>query len=167
MDKFYVDAMLGKFGKILRILGFDTLIADPGLSDTEILERCLLENRYLITNDKLFHSRMANKKNSDNSDAKSLLLDSAVDQTDQLEIFFTYFGIDKSFIDLDHPEKFLTRCTTCNGELQEISKEEVKDKINNGTYESQDHFWICSECHNIYWIGSHWKNIKVSLEKIK
>lgn len=159
--------MLGKFGKILRILGFDTLIASPDLSDTEILEQCLLENRFLITNDKLFHARMATRKNSNGSDAKSLLLDSTAEQSDQLEKFFSYFGIDKSFIDLDHPEKFLTRCTICNGTLREISKEEVKDKINNGTYESQEHFWICANCHNIYWIGSHWKNIKASLEKIQ
>ncbi len=166
LDKFYVDAMLGKFGKILRILGFDTLIAPPELSDTEILEQCLFENRYLVTNDRLFHSRMKNRTNADGSESKSLLLDSTADQKDQLDIFFKFFAIDKSFIDLEHPENFLTRCTNCNGKLQEITKEEVKDKVNNGTYENHEHFWICSDCKNIYWIGSHWKNIKASLELI-
>ena len=166
MEKFYVDAMLGKFGKILRILGFDTLIAPPDLSDTEILNQCLLENRFLITNDRLFHSRMVNKTNSDGSEARSLLMDSTAPQPDQLKEFFTFFGIDKSFIDLNHPENFLSRCTNCNGILKDISKEEVKHKINNGTFQNQEKFWICSSCGNIYWIGSHWNNIKASLEKI-
>ena len=159
--------MLGKFGKMLRILGFDTLIAPPELSDTEILNQCLAENRFLITNDKLFHSRMAHKINSDNTEAKALLMDSTAPQSDQLKFFFDYFKVDKSFLaDLDHPEKFFSRCTLCNGELRSISKEEVKDKINGGTYNSQDHFWICTSCKNIYWVGSHWNNIKSILEKI-
>lgn len=158
--------MLGKFGKILRILGFDTLIASPNLSDTEILNQCLTENRYLITNDKRFHDRMHDKTNDNGSKAKSLLLDSTADQVDQLKVFFDYFSIDSSFIDLNNPDAFLSRCTLCNGKLNEIAKEEVKDKINEGTYNNQSKFWICSVCKNVYWIGSHWNNIKLSLEKI-
>ena len=158
--------MLGKFGKILRILGFDTLIASPEMSDTEILNQCLAENRSLITNDRLFYNRMGNKTNSDGYPAKALLMDSTAPQSNQLKLFFDFFQIDRSFIDLEHPEKFLSRCTLCNGELKNISKEEAKKKINNGTYINQDKFWICSSCHNVFWIGSHWNNIKASLEKI-
>ena len=159
--------MLGRFGKTLRLLGFDTLIAGPDLSDTEILNQCLEQNRYLVTNDKLFHSRMALKNNLDGSEAKSLLLDSTAPQSDQLKVFFDYFGIDPSFIDLDDPKKFISRCTNCNGELEEVTKEEIKDKINDGTYEKQEEFWKCNDCEQVYWIGSHWNNIKTSLEKIK
>ena len=166
MVTFYVDAMLGKFGKILRILGFDTVIASPTLSDTEILNQCLSENRHLITNDRKFHERMKDKTNSNGSKAKSLLLDSTADQVDQLKVFFDFFQIDSSFIDLHNPESFLSRCTLCNGELKDISKEEAKKMVNNGTYQNQNKFWICLNCKNIFWIGSHWNNIKISLEKV-
>ena len=164
--QFYVDAMLGRFGKTLRLLGFDTLIASPELTDTEILNQCLEQNRYLITNDKLFHSRMNNKTNSNGSEAKSLLIDSTAQLPDQLSIFFKFFNIDFSFNDFNKPESFISRCTNCNGQLKEVSKDEIKDKVNNGTYEHQERFWICTSCHNVYWIGSHWNNIKNTLKKI-
>ena len=158
--------MLGKFGKILRILGFDTIIASPNFSDTEILNQCLSENRYLITNDRKFHERMKDKTNSNGSKAKSLLLDSTAEQVDQLKVFFEYFQIDTSFIDLHNPESFLSRCTLFNCVLKEISKEEAKKMVNAGTYQNQNKFWICLNCKNIYWIGSHWNNIKISLENL-
>ena len=166
MVKFYVDAMLGKFGKTLRMLGFDTLIALPSLTDTEILEICLKENRFLVTNDRRFHERFPNKVNSDGSEAKSLLMDSTAPQPDQLKSFFEYFKIDSSFIDLDNPESLNSRCTNCNGSLQKVQKNSIKDKVNFGTYESQDNFWVCKDCEQIYWIGSHWNNIKKTLETL-
>lgn len=158
--------MLGKFGKTLRILGFDTLIASPSLTDSEILNQCLRENRYLVTNDRKFHDRFPNKVNADGNSAKSLLLDSSLKQVDQLRIFFDFFGIDISIFDLDHPEAFQSRCTNCNGLLQEIEKKNVKEKINKGTFENQSKFWICLSCDNVYWIGSHWSNIKNNLQEL-
>jgi hypothetical protein len=165
-DKFYVDAMLGKFGKMLRILGFDTLIAPPNLTDTEILNQCLLENRFLITYDRLFHSRLSSKKLADGRDAKSLFLDKS-DQVEQLTEFFHFFDINPEFLDLNDPNpSFVSRCTSCNGSLSEISKEEAKEKLQTGTFNSHEKFWCCNDCQQIYWIGSHWNNIKVILLKV-
>ena len=154
--------MLGKFGKTLRMLGFDTLIAPPSLTDTEILHKCLEENRYLVTNDRRFHERFnPNKVNSDGSEAKSLLMDSTAPQPDQLKSFFKYFNIDPSFIDLDNPENLNSRCTNCNGSLQKVPKNSIQEQVNSGTYD-----WKCNECEQIYWIGSHWNNIKKTLETL-
>jgi uncharacterized protein with PIN domain len=50
--KFFCDAMLGKLGRWLRILGYDTLVADKCTSDTTILLICRIDNRYLLTRDK-------------------------------------------------------------------------------------------------------------------
>lgn len=158
--------MLGKFGKTLRMIGFDTLIASPNLTDTEILQKCLEENRYLVTNDKRFHERLTNKNNSDGSEAKSLLMDSTAPQPVQLKSFFSFFNIDSSFIDLDNPGNMKSRCTNCNGSLQKVPKDIIKEKVNAGTYESQEIFWVCEDCEQVYWIGSHWNNIKKTLETL-
>ena len=56
----YVDAMFGKLGNFLRILGFDTKIADPNLSDKEIFQQVISSNRMLITRDYEFYQSSMN-----------------------------------------------------------------------------------------------------------
>lgn len=50
--RFFCDAMLGKLGRWLRMLGYDTLIANKTTNDTIILLISRAEGRYLLTRDK-------------------------------------------------------------------------------------------------------------------
>ena len=52
-----VDAMFGKLGRFLRILGIDTLIGDSAWSDTQLLAQARATNRVLITRDSAFYQR--------------------------------------------------------------------------------------------------------------
>jgi uncharacterized protein with PIN domain len=48
--KFFADVMLGTLAKWLRILGYDTEY-DNQIGDGELAERCLAEERILLTRD--------------------------------------------------------------------------------------------------------------------
>jgi len=50
--RFLADAMLGRLGRWLRLLGYDTAIATDILSDDEVLDIAKREKRFLLTRDK-------------------------------------------------------------------------------------------------------------------
>ena len=91
--KFFCDAMLGKLGRWLRILGYDTLIANPRVDDTTILRICRQDSRILLTRDREL-SRYGLYINSEN----------LVDQLSEL--------MKKFSLVLKEP-----RCPLCNSEL--------------------------------------------------
>jgi len=56
-----------------------------------------------------------------------------------------------------------SRCPKCNTAIRAVPKEEIKDKIPEATSRFYDDFWICPNCSQIYWQGSHWKKINNTL----
>jgi uncharacterized protein with PIN domain len=58
-----------------------------------------------------------------------------------------------------------SRCPKCNTPIKAVSKEKVLDKIEKDTIEHYDEFWVCRRCGQVYWQGSHWTNIRVTLGK--
>jgi hypothetical protein len=48
--------------------------------------------------------------------------------------------------------------------VQDIKKQDVKDKVPERIFKSTDKFWVCLKCQKIYWKGSHYENM---IEKIK
>ncbi|MEK7805847.1 MAG: Mut7-C RNAse domain-containing protein, partial [Planctomycetota bacterium] len=48
-----------------------------------------------------------------------------------------------------------TRCLVCNGLLEPVAKEKIKDKVPPYVYSTQDEFDICPQCGRIYWSGTH------------
>jgi uncharacterized protein with PIN domain len=61
-------------------------------------------------------------------------------------------------------ENFFTRCSVCNQKIQEIKKEEIKDKIPEYVYKTQEEFGICNICKRIYWKATHYERM---LERMK
>lgn len=160
--------MLGKLGKFFRILGFDTKIASPNLSDTAILNECLADQRLLLTKDKEFYQRMQDSFYPNGTKGNTLYIDEP-NLEFQVKFVFNNLNIDPTYFDADHPEKFLKRCSKCNESVFIIEKSKIKDFIEEGTYNSFNRFWICSnnKCESIFWIGSHWVNIKKTLNSVK
>ena len=52
MLRFLCDEMLHGLGRWLRAAGYDTVIADGGLSDRAVAARCTDEHRVLLTKDR-------------------------------------------------------------------------------------------------------------------
>lgn len=57
-----------------------------------------------------------------------------------------------------------SRCMRCGGELIQVEKEKLKDRIPPKTYLWIDEYWLCSRCDQLYWHGTHWRNITKRLQ---
>jgi uncharacterized protein with PIN domain len=136
--KFAADSMLGKLAKWLRILGYDTLYA-RALSDKEFLQLAR-DDRVLLSR----NSQLKRKMSKDN-----LVFIEENDPNRQLQTL-----VHSLDLPLD-PERFFTRCTICNGQLEHISREDVAGKVPDYIWGEHNHFSECGDCGKIYWPGSH------------
>jgi len=143
--RFVADHMLGSLARWLRMMGYDT-VYDKGLDDKRMAELARAENRFLLTRDK----ELAKEPGA-------LLLEQD-DLDSQLKATGTKFGLKYN--------EDLIRCSTCNGDLLQLPKEEAKAVVPEGAYAGNDKFWKCSKCGKIFWKGSHWLGIMDRLKKL-
>jgi uncharacterized protein len=145
---FLLDAMLGTLARWMRIGGYDTEYK-KNQTDNELIEETLRSGRILLTRDKDL-AKKAFKKG-----LKIIYLKS---ESDEANLAFLVSELKISF-DLSN-----SRCPKCNGLLKGVSKEEVKEKVPQRSYNTVEVFWICESCRSIYWRGSHWSRITETLE---
>jgi uncharacterized protein len=143
--RFIVDHMLGSLARWLRMMGYDT-VYDKSLEDADMARVARAEGRFILTRDKEL-----------SKEPGALLLEE-IDLDAQLKAIAVKFGL--KF----HEE--LIRCSTCNGELVDLPKEEAKGKVPEGAYEANKKFWRCSKCEKVYWKGTHWLGINERLKKL-
>jgi len=60
----------------------------------------------------------------------------------------------------------IARCPKCNSLTESIDKEIIKKRIPQGVLKSNEKFWICKWCNQIYWEGTHIKNLQEFVGKI-
>lgn len=135
---FIADINVAGLGRLLRILGFDTLF-DPGLDDGTIVTIANDERRVILSRDRnLLKRRLARYGTLVRSDRPWL----------QLEEIVGLWGL----APLCRP---FSRCVRCNTLLVAIEKEKVMDQIEPMTCLFYDSFRICPSCGKIFWRGSH------------
>ena len=61
---------------------------------------------------------------------------------------------------LGGPPDIFGRCSLCNGLLRGASADEVADKVPPQSREWRSIFRICRECGQVYWEGTHTRNIR-------
>jgi len=139
--KFLCDQMLGTLAKWLRILGFDTYYANNLADDSELIEIAKKEKRILLTRDKnlVYQARRENI---------SVIEISTTELDEQLKTVLEDVEINHDLI--------LTRCLICNSVINDIKKDDVKNKIPDRVFEGNDEFWYCKKCDKIYWRGTHY-----------
>lgn len=136
--RFVADVHLGALASRLRRLGIDVAsIADA--RDADIARLASREQRIVLTRD------------------RALLMHAAVcwggylralEPSEQvLEVLDRW--------PLDEQIDPLTRCTVCNGELRQVGRDEVIDRLPPRSAREHDRFVRCSRCGRIYWEGSH------------
>jgi uncharacterized protein len=147
---FIADGMLGKLTRWLRMLGHNvTYYRD--FDDATLLALTKTESRTLLTMDqKLYQTALKDGLNAFLVDSKN--------QEERLALLAKEFDF-KLKIDLN-----FSRCPKCNGSLASVSKDEVKDKVAEGTFKHYDEFWQCTSCEQVYWKGAHWSRIQETLE---
>src|SRR5207302_2828408 len=134
--RFLTHAHLGNRTRILRLLGFD--VASPAPADVrQLLETMQRENRALLTRDRrlLMHAVVRNGFYPRSQDAN--------EQTIEVLRRFELFSLMAPF----------TRCSHCNGLLEEVAKEKIIENLEPLTRIYYEQFRRCQNCGKIYWRG--------------
>ena len=150
---FLVDGMLGNIAKKLRLFGFDSEYFSD-IDDSKLIEKAKNENRMIISRDRHLIDRA--KKNE--------VLSIYVTKENELEQFLEI--LETTNLRLDGISGDAARCTKCNSTTSQISKLKIGNKIPQGVLEFNDKFWKCDKCEQIYWEGTHIKNLQEFVHKI-
>lgn len=142
--------MLGSLSRWLRILGYDSDYRNNML-DEDLMKEANDTGRILLTRDKELVLR--SKKQS----ICALYVEGSTDK-EQLKFLVKNLNLLIKSVN--------SRCPRCNGKLKKIDKKYVKNLVPENTFKNFKDFWICEDCENIYWKGSHWNRILKTLEKI-
>ena len=146
-EKFIVTKELGKLAKWLRILGYDSeYFREPDAAG--IIISALREQRIILTRS----PAMTKYKG-----VRVVIVrhDLVEDQLDQV----------KNELGLSVEEDALfRRCVDCNAALEDCGREEVRDKVPEYVYKTQEVFKRCPQCGKVFWKGTHWDMVKGWLE---
>lgn len=147
--KFLADGMLGKLTRWLRMLGQNVKYSVQ-LSDEELLEAAKVEGRVLLTRDFELYKRAIVR-------GVDAFYVEGITESNRLAEVAKRYGLTLT-IDMDK-----SHCPICNTKLQSAPKDQLKDELEQNTYSFYDRFWKCPNCGQIYWQGSHWKQITNTL----
>ncbi|KEQ56014.1 Mut7-C RNAse domain protein [Marine Group I thaumarchaeote SCGC AAA799-E16] len=151
---FIVDAMLGNVAKKLRLLGFDAEYLSD-VDDSVLIEKSKNENRVIITKDNELTEKA--KKNG--------LSVVYIAQENEIEQFLEI--LKQTNLKLNGISGDVARCTKCNSLTYAIEKSKISQNVSQGVLENNDRFWKCKNCDQIYWEGTHIKNLQKFVKKLK
>ncbi len=150
---FFADAMLGRLARWLRILGYDTAY-ERNIPDAVLVERVLLEHRWLLTRDRYLARRRALRGR-----LTLLRSDYVSEQLRQL--------MSDRHLDLTLEAKTRCRCAECNLLLESISHEQASKEVPPLVASEHAEFSRCPGCGRIYWPGTHWERIRQQLARLR
>jgi uncharacterized protein with PIN domain/tRNA(Ser,Leu) C12 N-acetylase TAN1 len=139
---FLVDHMLGRLVTWLRVLGYDAIYARDE-ADSALLRRARLEQRVLITRDHALAQARS---------ARTLLVEARAPM-EQLAEVARALGLR-----LD-PRRMFTRCSLCNGPVQPVDKEQVRDRLPDAASALYDQLTYCPVCDKVYWKGNQYERM--------
>jgi len=148
--RFICDDHLGRLAKFLRMLGFDTLYEDD-YDDSIIIRLSKTHHRILLTRDKKL---LLNKQIT-----RRYLVNQTEPAKQVREVV--------EFFDLKNSITPMSRCLECNGVVQSVSREVVKNRVDKNIFEINNEFTECTECRKLFWRGSHYDSMMKWIEKIK
>ena len=150
---FFVDAMLGNIARKLRLSGYDSqYFAD--VDDDKLIDSAKKENRIVVSSDEELI------KKTKKLGMKSIY----VIKKEEIEQFFEIItSVNLRRIQMDGN---VARCPKCNSLTELVDKNSVKKKSPQGVIKLNDKFWRCKSCNQIYWEGTHIKNLQSFVGKI-
>lgn len=145
--RFICDSMLGNLAKHLRILGLDTV----SVENPDRLEP--FKNR---ADPPCFFTKRT--KTLPYQPTVFIHADTIEEQLIEIK------SIIQPFID---PDIFMKRCIECNALLEFVAKEDIEAFVPEYVYHHHEHFKRCLSCNKVYWEGTHTKEMKKWIERIK
>ena len=148
---FLVDGMLGSLARWLRICGYDSIYRRD-TEDEILIQESISSGRILLTKDHQL-SLNAGKRN-----VESIQVEGTSD--------FQMLGFVAQTLELDLKVSE-SRCPKCNGEINQVQKEMVREKVPENSYNAFEDYWECTDCDSVYWRGGHWDNIVTTITKAR
>ena len=151
--KFIADENVGKLGRYLRRLGFDTAIFEGG-DDRDMVKRALAEGRTVLTRDTHIGSFGVAAR------GRVKVVTFATDSPEeQLKQVINDLGLSDSL-------RPLTLCLECNCPLMEIPRQNAAQRVPPYVFETQERYTGCPCCKRLYWRGSHWQAMQQQLKAL-
>lgn len=147
--RFLCDEMLGRLCRYLRAAGYDTLFANNGNPDRDLLRQCHDEGRYFLTQDQLVREHKA---------ARDIALILPQGDLDQLAALL------EARFQLDWLNHAFTRCLLDNTLLQ-AADAAAAAKVPPDARRPEEAPSVCPACGRVYWRGSHYKRMRARLAK--
>jgi uncharacterized protein with PIN domain len=148
--KFILDVHLGKLANYLRMLGFDTLYRN-NYQDSRIVSIAGAEKRIILTRD------IGMLKINDVTHGYWIR---SQDPKKQVQEVVSRFDLKSSI-------KPFHRCMTCNGIIEKVDKESIRDDLDGNTEKYYNDFYRCGSCGKLYWQGSHYEKMKKFIEELQ
>jgi uncharacterized protein with PIN domain len=147
----FCDAGLGGLARWLRASGCEAIWIQD-ITDEELVQRALQLHAIIITTD----SFLLDRRLIAQGEIKALWVPPSLTRFEQLALVLAELNI--------KPEP--SRCMKCGGELIEVPKESVKDRIPPKTLRWVDQYFLCQRCGQLFWHGTHWHNIQKQLAAV-
>ena len=147
--RFVLDGHLGKLARLLRLLGLDCDYRNHR-DDAELARISAEEDRILLTRDRgLLKRKIVTHGYLPRSD----------DPRQQLDEVLQRF-------DLYRELRPFSRCMRCNGSVSQVPLSEVEDKVPPRVRREQTRFFLCRDCGQVYWPGSHYRKLSRLIEEV-
>jgi len=147
---FITTEELGKLAKWLRVLGYDCEYCSDK-KESALVIKALRDKRVLLT-------RTERLKKFTGIKTVVIKHDHVEDQIEQV--------IKELGLPLDK-EKVLERCVECNVPLSCVKKNDIKEKVPEHVYNTQETFKECPGCGKVFWRGTHWSNVDKKVEEMR
>jgi uncharacterized protein with PIN domain len=146
-EKYWIASHLAFLVQWLRVLGIDVRLWDKEVVFGREEEEAVVQwDRYPLT---LSQQRIR------------IISLSASTREALLKEFFVKTGIQPD------PSRMFTRCLRCNSLLLALNPEEAKNKwpdLPVYVFQTQKHFNWCDRCQQLFWAGTHVRNMIRTLE---
>ena len=149
LPRFLCDEMLGRLCRYLRAAGYDTLFANNGHQDRDLLRQCHEEGRYFLTQDRLVREHKA---------ARDIALILPQVDIDQLALLLG------AHFQLDWLSHAFTRCLVDNTLLL-TADTAAATKAPADAIRPNEPLRVCPLCGRVYWRGSHYKRMHARLAR--
>jgi uncharacterized protein with PIN domain len=147
--RFLCDEMLGRLCRYLRAAGYDTVLANNGNLDRDLLRQCHEEGRYFLTQDQLVREHKA---------ARGIALILPQGGLDDLAAALG------AHFRLDWLGRAFTRCLLDNTPLQKADAASAAS-VPPDARRPGEPLTVCPACGRTYWQGSHYKRMHARLAR--
>jgi len=150
--KFTSNHNVGKLGRWLRMIGYDTVFFD-GRDDAHLVAIALAESRLILTRD----TQIIQRGIITSERLKAILINSDEPEAQIRQVIDT--------LNLDCQFRPFAICLECNQTLEEMGQEEIKGRVPPYVFRTQSQYMECPTCHRVYWKGTHWVTMTQTLNK--